>query len=508
MTHGGTHTHGPEAQIQKLEELNFDQLRIPPYQRPYKWTIKNVNQLIDDLLYEIPRQENLEAYRLGTLVLHENNIVDGQQRIITLALLFYQLLNKLETEQKQDVNKELKSKYNDFHSKIRNFCQNTKFSSPISKENIRINAGAIDKRLCEISKKPDKFDLKLLMFLLEKCEFVVVSLSTIDEAFQFFDSQNSRGKELLPHDLLKAFHIREIPESENGDDENNRDDENIRKWEETDTKKLAELFEYLYFLKSWLKGEKGDRFTKDKIDIFKGISLKGPLYPQSLSHIISHAFSTLPKEQSLGNCCLDSFSVSIGITKKDLLNALKENEDFSFQIDQPCINGTRFFEMVLHYHRLLSEIQDSNAFRKTVIQPSKKISAAQIVEFLNSYSKRNRTGDYYVRWLFNSLLLLYVDKFGWYEIDKATRKIFLWTYGIRLARNRVDWDYAIDSRVKDELLFKALRDAVIPDDILNCICPIYEKASPENKDQDNRVGKIKSSNPDLFPFYEKVRDGQ
>ena len=69
--------------------LSIPNLRIPEYQRPYKWTEKNVNQLIDDM------RDNLEksAYRIGTLVIHNNkvegklDIVDGQQRTITLFLL-------------------------------------------------------------------------------------------------------------------------------------------------------------------------------------------------------------------------------------------------------------------------------------------------------------------------------------------------------------------------------------------------------------------------------------
>jgi hypothetical protein len=72
-----------EAEICRVGELSFDKLIIPPYQRPYKWTAKNVNQLISDLLTFKHQQQ----YRLGTLVLHNDEIVDGQQRIITLALL-------------------------------------------------------------------------------------------------------------------------------------------------------------------------------------------------------------------------------------------------------------------------------------------------------------------------------------------------------------------------------------------------------------------------------------
>lgn len=57
--------------------LEIPNLKIPDYQRPYKWKIKNVNQLIDDILFHKDKQ----GYRLGTLVLHNDkenlNIVDG-----------------------------------------------------------------------------------------------------------------------------------------------------------------------------------------------------------------------------------------------------------------------------------------------------------------------------------------------------------------------------------------------------------------------------------------------
>ena len=43
-------------------------LVIPNYQRPYKWTAKNVIQLLDDILDA--KKENKETYRVGTLILH------------------------------------------------------------------------------------------------------------------------------------------------------------------------------------------------------------------------------------------------------------------------------------------------------------------------------------------------------------------------------------------------------------------------------------------------------
>jgi len=39
-------------------------LEIPDYQRPYKWTAKNVIQLLDDIVDA--KNENKETYRVGT----------------------------------------------------------------------------------------------------------------------------------------------------------------------------------------------------------------------------------------------------------------------------------------------------------------------------------------------------------------------------------------------------------------------------------------------------------
>ena len=72
-------------------------LKIPNYQRPYKWKGRNAIQLLDDIVEA--RNENKEVYRVGTLILHSNggkyDIVDGLQRIITFSLLLKSFLMSL-----------------------------------------------------------------------------------------------------------------------------------------------------------------------------------------------------------------------------------------------------------------------------------------------------------------------------------------------------------------------------------------------------------------------------
>lgn len=85
-----------------LVKAIFDQMwfRIPAYQRPYIWSSDEVNELLDDLTFaqnEKPDQE----YFLGSFVFQsnkaipaqgqefdENDLLDGQQRMTTLLLLF------------------------------------------------------------------------------------------------------------------------------------------------------------------------------------------------------------------------------------------------------------------------------------------------------------------------------------------------------------------------------------------------------------------------------------
>ena len=183
-----------QPQIIKVKELlTNDNLKIPSYQRPYKWTTKNVNQLIDDVLIHKEKSE----YRLGTLVVHNHDgvsdIVDGQQRTITLTLIAYAIT------QKQNKTKEEEKALKSFDPKLLNLS----FANDISKSNIQNNYKQIERRIAD-------FDEKSIWFFLEKCTLVEVVLDDISEAFQFFDSQNSRGKDLEPHDLLKAFHLREM----------------------------------------------------------------------------------------------------------------------------------------------------------------------------------------------------------------------------------------------------------------------------------------------------------
>ncbi|MFN7300983.1 MAG: DUF262 domain-containing protein [Bacteroidota bacterium] len=440
---------GLKSGIVLVKELltNID-IRIPEYQRPYKWTAKHVNQLIDDVLHFKKKQ----AYRLGTIVFHENaannqstmDIVDGQQRTITLALLAKALLedgrmsrlmsNLLNVQDRENLNQ---------------VWNNLKLSGEISRLNVVENYREITRRLVD-------FDDEALVFLFQRCELVGVVLSDISEAFQFFDSQNARGKDLDPPDLLKAYHLREMTDSTEV-----QRTRAVEHWEQYKMQDLLELFSlYLFRVRNWAKGREARYFTKSEIDAFKGVSpLMKERFPFSELYRIAHYFN-------------DQYNA-------DYVRQIDRNQvPFPFQLDQVMINGRRFFEFVDHYynkHKRLEHLLKGNSYIAL------NENSRNILETINTYEGRNRTGDRYVFNLFQCALLFFTDKFGWDDIDRAIEKFFLWAYRIRLEYINVQLatvdTYAIGSSSSEQniAMFRLIHEAVQPSEILNLRLEPVEK---------------------------------
>lgn len=399
--------------------LEIPNLKIPDYQRPYKWKIKNVNQLIDDILFHKDKQ----GYRLGTLVLHKDdennfNIVDGQQRVITIFLLAHGLNSH---------------KLND-SNKI-NFSNLCLPNNIISQNNIKSNYGMIERLI-------EEFDNTNIEFFLNKCQLVKVVIDDVQEAFQFFDSQNARGKELEPHDLLKAFHLRDM---------NNYSTEMerikvVKEWESLGSKELRDLFgKYLFKIRNWSKGNLAYYFTKNDIDIFKGVNLEIQNYP-------------FMKQLQINNYYVDK--------QNEAQRVNNYHFDYPFQIDQVIINGKRFFEMIIHYNNLKKYVENSE--NKGI----KKDIECNILDTLDKYEGHNRIGDKYVLDLFNCALIYYIDKFGKIDLDKAVKKLFIWAYTLRLRQYSVKLasvdNYAIGKHeYAKESLFQKLYYAINHNEILN-----------------------------------------
>lgn len=374
-------------QIWSIDKLLDANLIIPDYQRPYKWTGKNITDLILDIQKSIEdsRKYSNFKYRIGTVILHENEnneyeIVDGQQRILSFLLLYLY-----------------------FQPEYTCKLLDTKFSNKVTQKNLHDNYRTISEWFSSVDKDgKDIFEDALKNIL----EVVVIIVDNVSEAFQLFDSQNTRGRALYPHDLLKAYHLREIHdkyEMQNA----------VIKWESKNPKAIRELFDlYLYPLWNWAKRRKCGNFTAAKIDIYKGIE-------ESTGYTYAHrANKAMPY----------------------------------FLLTEPFISGGDFFEMVDHYmlmlHNIKEEIITNPDFNevKLILTEGKDVDS---VEELDKLRKSSSTGINHARNLFFCALLCYYDRFHNFDV-MAVKKLCTWAMMIRVDMIHLGFDtinrYAIGSK--------------------------------------------------------------
>lgn len=436
--------------------LSQSNLTIPLYQRPYKWTSDNVSQLFQDL----DVHQHQSAYRLGTVVFHQDkddddtlNIVDGQQRTLTLVLAVYAIIQeRLATLERQDLAEQLRS----LKIEVDGFMQRQFFESDISQRNLHQNFLEI-KRL--VSR--DEFRESHIDFLLNKCEVVTFTLLDISEAFQFFDSQNARGKDLDPHDLLKAYHLREFSEHEL-----DLKGKTVASWEALESEELKELFaQYLYRIRRWALGHSARYFGKKEVGLFKGVNIERiDHFPYVESLRITHHY-------------VDEYNQQYH-RKID-----GQQRVFPFHLDQMIINGRRFFEMAAHYQKQVSCIVKAEHGRATTLLGHPLTGKAHVIlDVLNnsaSYSARTRTGDKYVRSIFDCALIFYIDKFGAASLSLAIEKIFIWAYSLRIKQQVVQLA-SMDNHVLSHNIFRTIKDATIPSDVLSITLSTLTNADNKN----------------------------
>lgn len=382
-----------------------NKLTIPDYQRPYTWKKSTADTLFNDIYSAMKKNKD---YRLGSLILHKDengfyNIVDGQQRLTTTALI----LKALDDETKFLLENEVKA---------------------VSFKNIAENYKALESRVNALS----NIEKEEYRDYIKKCSFAIIITDKQEEAFQFFDSQNTRGKSLKPHDLLKAYHLREM----------NAVSEDIKKavvkrWDNIDETHLADLFaDYLYPVVRWHKKRNAVYYTAKNIDTFKGISRE-----YKYNYALYHKRSVIFAEK----------------IDKEFSDFLSNKECNMFQLTQPVISGEYFFKYVFHYDKLLTEV-------KNMVKEHHKKS-----EEIPDY----RTGDIYIKRLYECALLLFMDRFGIENMETSyMEKLYKWSYSLRLVMYAVrresinSYANGNNSNIYNGALFSKISEMNKPEDIM------------------------------------------
>ena len=401
------------------ELLKEEGLRIPSYQRPYKWNRKHIRNLFYDLRDAMGKKE----YQIGSVILHENDgydIVDGQQRLISISL-FLHLLDDLENYKgaKQLLSAAVFGELSCYHAS-ENYNEWENLTQLVGENQA--------KDICN--------------FLLENCSVSVITMpqKRLSEAFQLFDSQNNRGKSLEPHDLLKAYHLRK---------EDTEDERIVEKWEQFVEDKdlsLKELFDkHLFRMRRWSRGETGLtnkrygsylRFTEDFIDDFKGVDLNQNFpYLELYRHI----------------------------------------ENLPMSITMPIIDGSKFFEYIESAHKTIKEhkdfLNDELGFSDEPEGEEKNVAYPE--GMLNIY---NSSKGRYLKChnIFLNICSLFAERFGKDELStEIVETLFIWSYYPRV-KSKAIYDATVGKyaaggsfRQKEaQKLFQLLSHAVTPNDFM------------------------------------------
>ena len=338
------------------------QLSIPEYQRPYVWGEKQIDKLIDDLK---DHQEHFpdSPYYLGSVILHAQNgylnIIDGQQRLTTLALLGY-------------LNGQLDG-------------ASLSYQASVSIQHIKRNLQYLEKVR---SKWEDHIDFANIVVSL-------VVTESEDDAYKFFETQNTGGVRLTGPDIIKAHHLRAVPI----DYRNHY----AKAWED-----LGELQGIVMTL---LRG----RYWN---------SLKGrtvPFYQEKQKNrdeVVEEFANRTLKHQD------DVAYGLMRVTYTPMTKQAKQDLQNSYQLRQPLNEGINSISYMEYFQNLYRKYYKDLKF-----------------SYLPEYSKfiywlKELEGCRFLEELFVTGLMLYISQFGEYKLDVFAKKFFRVAYSKRVSNKK------------------------------------------------------------------------
>ncbi len=240
-------TKSLEAHDKLIKDIFSDefQFRIPDYQRPYSWTTEQAGELLSDILdamrdFQTSSSTENAFYFLGSIVLIKADrianadVVDGQQRLTTLTILFSALRALLPSKaralttflykeglgiREDEPNEYRLSAFQEDEAFFRDYIQEpggiqwlVASTEKLVDSRLRFKENAA-LFLEEIGKLTEEERASLLGFLAYKCSMVVISTPNFESAYRIFSVLNDRGLDLFPSDILKAKILGDIRKS-------------------------------------------------------------------------------------------------------------------------------------------------------------------------------------------------------------------------------------------------------------------------------------------------------
>jgi uncharacterized protein with ParB-like and HNH nuclease domain len=214
-----------ETKVEDFLATNKTQFVIPVYQRNYDWSIVQCNRLLDDIL-AAGNNDKQNAHFIGSIVfIHDDTyttsgvkeltIIDGQQRLTTITLIYlalYWLAKKLKDEERVDEILEtyLINKFAAKEEKLKlrpteNNDRALKYLLNDANEQFPYHSTLID-NFEYFRKRVSAENYQIVWKGLSKLMFVEISLDRQnDDPQRIFESLNSTGLDLSQADLIRNY---------------------------------------------------------------------------------------------------------------------------------------------------------------------------------------------------------------------------------------------------------------------------------------------------------------
>ena len=384
---------GENIQVQDQADIQ-GKLKIPEYQRPYIWNVEQLDQLITDI-EEHQKKSKRSAYYLGSIILHakdtELNIIDGQQRLTSLTLFGY--LN----EQLQDVT--------------------LSYHSNVSVEHIRRN-------LAYLHSIKDKWEKTID---LEKVVVSLVVTTSEDDAYKFFETQNTGGVRLSGIDIIKAYHLRAI----NSEQQKKHQTFYAKKWES-----LGEFSETVWRL---LLGRYWNVLNFRDIPYYKN--------KVAIKNAIIEEFS---KNTQKGTEDIAYSQISTEYNPVNRSSQISTPNSYHFR--QPLNAGINTISYLEYYNQLYLKYYQN-------------LDVAYLAEYYQ-FTKwlKQLKGCHFLAELYAIGIMIYVSKFGEYKLDIFAKKFFRVAYSPRATNKTRVQAESVPKLLKDNQLLDHLVMAYRPED--------------------------------------------
>lgn len=221
------------AQLGLGSVLKQNQLSVPTNQREYAWELKYVRTLFQDFARELEGSER--QYFLGTIVTIPRNggvleVVDGQQRLATTAILLSAIRDYLRSSEKElaeSIDTDFLSVFNR-HTRTRvprlrlNVDDNDYFRlrltavspspQPTKPSHVLLNE-AFNEAARQVKAIVVKLDVKdhgnalnrWIDFIEKRASVILLRVPNATNAYRMFETLNDRGKRVSQSDLVKNY---------------------------------------------------------------------------------------------------------------------------------------------------------------------------------------------------------------------------------------------------------------------------------------------------------------